>query len=139
MSAAQNAANTISNTLNTQNRSRSGTEDSAPANLLLNETGVESESRDTYGVEPASPRKQLAVETLGAGDLKLSHLGIGTEPKENGVEMADPRKDSTIRRDEAAAKIEDMLAKERFQRRMKNPQRTRPKLLSLNCRTLSTV
>lgn len=111
MSAAQNAANTISNKLNAQNRSRSGTEDSVPENLSLNETKTESESRDTFAAEPVSPRKQLAVETLGAGELKLSHLGIGTEPKENDMEMADPRKDSNIQRDEAAAKIEDILAK----------------------------
>jgi VAD1 Analog of StAR-related lipid transfer domain/GRAM domain len=109
MSAAQNAANTISNTLNTQNRSRSGTEDSAPENHLLNVS--DPERKDTSCVEPVSPRKQLAVETLGAGDLKLSHLGIGTDSKENGVDLMDPRKDSTIRRDEAAAKIEDLLAK----------------------------
>jgi VAD1 Analog of StAR-related lipid transfer domain/GRAM domain len=112
VSAAQNAANTISNTLNTQNRSRSGTEDTEPEKPIsaTRETVV----KDPMIVEPNPSRKRLAVETLGAGDLKLSHLGIGTEAKENGTvrpDMMEARKDSTIRRDEAAAKIEDMLAK----------------------------
>jgi VAD1 Analog of StAR-related lipid transfer domain/GRAM domain len=65
-------------------------------------------------VEPRLSKKQLAVETLGAGDLKLSHLGIGTESKQNGLaspDLMEARNDTTIRRDEAAAKIEDMLAK----------------------------
>jgi hypothetical protein len=112
VSAAQNAANTITNTLNTQTRSRSGTEDSEPDKPILTKT--ESAQKDVADPEPGSSKKQLAVETLGAGDLKLSHLGIGTEPKENGAtrpDLMETRKDSTIRRDEAAANIEDMLAK----------------------------
>lgn len=109
VSAAQNAANTITNTLNTQNRGRSGTEDSGPERLLSDET--DSEHKDPSGAGSVSARKQLAVETLGTGDLKLSHLGIGPEPIENGAGPMDPRRESTIQRDAAAAKIEDILAK----------------------------
>lgn len=112
VSAAQNAANTITNTLNTQTRSRSGTEDSEPEKLISN--GRRSDLVGSSAEGPGSPKKQLAVETLGAGDLKLSHLGIGAEAKENGStrpDLVDARKDSTIQRDEAAAMVEDMLAK----------------------------
>jgi hypothetical protein len=112
VSAAQNAANTITNTLNTQTRARSGTEDSEQEKFVAPET--ESEPNGPMAAEPGKSKKQLAVETLGAGDLKLSHLGIGTESKENGTtrpDLTEARNDSTIRRDEAAAKVEDMLAK----------------------------
>ncbi|KAF7507208.1 hypothetical protein GJ744_010890 [Endocarpon pusillum] len=112
VSAAQNAANTITNTLNTQTRGRSETEDGEPEKPITTER--RSDLIGKLGGEPGSPKKQLAVETLGAGDLKLSHLGIGTESKDNGStrpHLIDAPKDSTIQRDEAAAKVEDMLAK----------------------------
>jgi len=112
VSAAQNAANTISNTLNTQTRSRSGTEDTEPEKPVY--ADGDPQPKASTAAEPGSSKKQLAVETLGAGDLKLSHLGIGPETKQNGVagpDMMEARKDSSIRRDEAAANIEDMLAK----------------------------
>lgn len=112
VSAAQNAANTISSTLNTQTRSRSGTEDTVSEKPILTEG--EPEPKSSALTEPGTSKKQLAVETLGAGDLKLSHLGIDPDSKENAAtrpDLMDARKDSTIRRDEAAAKIEDMLAK----------------------------
>jgi VAD1 Analog of StAR-related lipid transfer domain/GRAM domain len=112
VSAAQNAANTITNTINTQTRGRSGTEGTEPEKQVATETDLE--PNGPMAAEPGKSKKQLAVETLGAGDLKLSHLGIGTDTKENGTtrpDLVETRKDSTIRRDEAAAKVEDMLAK----------------------------
>jgi VAD1 Analog of StAR-related lipid transfer domain/GRAM domain len=112
VSAAQNAANTITNTINTQTRGRSGTEGTEPEKPVATET--EFEPNRPMAAEAGKAKKQLAVETLGAGDLKLSHLGIGTEAKENGTprpDLAETRKESTIRRDEAAAKVEDILAK----------------------------
>jgi VAD1 Analog of StAR-related lipid transfer domain/GRAM domain len=112
VSAAQNAANTITNTLNTQNRSRSGTEDTEPDKGTSSENDFQ--PKFPAGTDPDPWKKQLAVETLGTGDLKLSHLGIGADSKENLAKKPDSmeaRKEYTIRRDEAAAKIEDMLAK----------------------------
>lgn len=112
VSAAQNAANNFTNTLNTQTRSRSGTEDNEPEKPISIEG--QSELKESASVDPGTLKEPLAVETLGTGDLKLSHLGIGTEPKESGatrLDLTEERKDSTVRRDEVAARIEDMLAK----------------------------
>jgi hypothetical protein len=76
VSAAQNAANTITNTINTQTRGRSGTEGTEPEKPVATET--EFEPNRPMAAEAGKAKKQLAVETLGAGDLKLSHLGIGS-------------------------------------------------------------
>ena len=76
-SAAQNAANTLSNSIaNTSvapggTRNRSGTQEAKE---------VESPEVETLG-EKTDPdntteEKELAVKTLGMGDLSLSHLGI---------------------------------------------------------------
>jgi hypothetical protein len=77
-SAAQNAANQLSNSIaNTSvapnaNRSRSGTQDlkdiveSPEVETLADKTDSTSEVEE----------KELAVKTLGMGDLSLSHLGI---------------------------------------------------------------
>ena len=115
VSAAQNAANTLSSTLNTQSRSRSGTSNSEPEKPQESPERAESKASE---VEPESPRKQLAIETLGAGDLDFSHLGIdiGGSAEERPLpplrpDLEDLRKNSTVKRDEASAKIEDMLAK----------------------------
>jgi hypothetical protein len=78
-SAAQNAANALSNSItNTNivsgNRSRSGTQEAAPQ---LAESDVEVESSEaSNNTEP----KELAVATLGMGDLSLSQLGITDGP-----------------------------------------------------------
>ena len=112
VSAAQNAANSISNTINTQTRSRSGTEDTQPEKQIS--IDKESEPKGPTTADTVTSKKQLAVETMGAGDLKLSHLGIGTDSSDNRAtrpDITEARKNSTIRRDEAAARVEDMLAK----------------------------
>jgi hypothetical protein len=115
VSAAQNAASTLTNTLNTQNRGRSVTLSSEPEKLPPPEEKVDSTSSEA---EPEAPKKQLAVETLGTGDLSFSHLGLdivgsGEEkpPPSLRPDLEELRKNSTVRKDEAAAKIEDMLAK----------------------------
>jgi hypothetical protein len=115
VSAAQNAASTLTSTLNTQNRGRSATSNSEPEKLPPPEEKVDSTSSEA---EPEVPKKQLAVETLGAGDLSFSHLGLdivgsGEEkpPPSLRPDLEELRKNSTVRKDEAAAKIEDMLAK----------------------------
>jgi len=115
VSAAQNAATTLSNTLNSQGRNRSGTSGSEPEKSVVFEEKVDSTASET---EPEAPKKQLAVETLGTGDLSFSHLGLDIvgsaeekPPPSLKPDLEDLRKNSTVRRDEAAAKIEDMLAK----------------------------
>ncbi|KIV91575.1 hypothetical protein PV10_06098 [Exophiala mesophila] len=115
MSAAQNAATTFTN-LTTQNRSRAGTASSDPSikPKPVDEPIKEEEEDEAESSEPAIRRKQLAVETLGSGDLNFEHLGLSTEEKSYLTHDADNpelRKDSTIERDVAAAKIEDMMAK----------------------------
>lgn len=116
VSAAQNAATTLTNTINnTQNRSRSGTSGSDTEKVSSSEAIPEDKAFET---EPETPKKQLAVETLGMGDLSLSHLGLdvgsgAAEPLKPSLrpDLEELRKNSSVRRDEAAAKIEDMLAK----------------------------
>ena len=115
VTAAQTAATTLSNTLNTQNRGRSGTLSSDSDKTPILDEKVDSTSSEA---EPESPKKQLAIETLGTGDLSFSHLGLdivgsGEEktPPSLRPDLEELRKNSTVRKDEAAAKIEDMLAK----------------------------
>ncbi|EXJ80531.1 hypothetical protein A1O1_08677 [Capronia coronata CBS 617.96] len=117
VSAAQTAATTITS-LTGQNRARSGTNasepsiKSKPAEQAIKE---EDEDEDKGEVpEPEAPRKQLAIETMGTGDLNFEHLGL--ETADNNVPSTRPgltelRKDSTLQRDEASAKVEDLLAK----------------------------
>ncbi|RDL31361.1 Uncharacterized protein BP5553_09570 [Venustampulla echinocandica] len=80
-SAAQNAANTLSNTIaNTSNtpgapngtRNRSGTQELKD---IVESPEVETLADKTHIDTPAG-EKELAVKTLGMGDLSLSHLGI---------------------------------------------------------------
>ena len=116
VSAAQNAANTITTTLNTQNRNRSGTSSSEPEKTQIPE---ESTLDHSVTEEPDVARKEPAIKTLGTGDLNFGHLGLDinvlADEKLGGSsvrpDLKELRKDSTVRRDEAAAKIEDMLAK----------------------------
>ncbi|KAL2426639.1 putative membrane protein C20F10.07 [Exophiala dermatitidis] len=116
VSAAQNAATTITN-LTGQNRARSGTNASdtsvkpKPVEQSIKEEEEESTKKPP---EPEVPRKQLAIETMGSGDLNFEHLGL--EPDDRGSATARPdlaelRKDSTLAREKAAAKVEDLLAK----------------------------
>jgi VAD1 Analog of StAR-related lipid transfer domain/GRAM domain len=113
VSAAQNAATQVTNAINNtqQNtRSRSGTGNSEPESTVA-ETIKEESIQD----EEETPKKQLAIETLGSGDLDFTHLGLDAAQDEDRSslrpELEALRRDSTVKRDEAAAKIEDMLAK----------------------------
>ncbi|OCT54688.1 GRAM domain protein [Cladophialophora carrionii] len=111
VSAAQNAATTITN-LTGQNRNRSGTNASDPA--VKPKTVEEPIKEEEEVSEPETLRRQLAVETLGSGDLNFEHLGLtiddagASAPKS---ELSELRKDSTLEKDVAAAKVEDTLAK----------------------------
>ncbi|KAJ9612396.1 hypothetical protein H2200_003993 [Cladophialophora chaetospira] len=111
VSAAQNAATTMAN-LTGQNRARSGTTGSdTTAKTKTIEDPIKEEEEVP---EPETPRKQLAVETLGSGDLNFEHLGLNGEDANGSAlrpELSELRKDSTLEKDVAAAKAEDTLAK----------------------------
>ncbi|KAF8850672.1 hypothetical protein BDZ45DRAFT_186337 [Acephala macrosclerotiorum] len=97
-SAAQNAANTLSNSItNTSvapgNRSKSGTQDIKEIESPVVETFAEkSESEDP------TEEKELAVKTLGMGDLSLSALGI-SEPSSGTDSPAKPVEETRGRSD----------------------------------------
>ena len=77
--------------------------------------GVEEPIKEEEEVpEPETLRKELAIETLGTGDLNFEHLGLNGDDASVIVskpELSELRKDSTLERDVAAAKAEDTLAK----------------------------
>jgi len=124
ISAAQNAANTLSNTIanNNQTRTRGGTQ-SVDLDQKLQEgpgEAVLKNAADRAGF--IQPRKR-AIDSLGMGDLSLSHLGITPDmPKSASSPTASPfpsttgllsdksRDVSSAQRDEAEARAEDVSA-----------------------------
>ncbi|RMZ75307.1 hypothetical protein DV738_g5542, partial [Chaetothyriales sp. CBS 135597] len=107
MTAAQTAASTLTN-LTAQNRSRATTSASDPIGKP-----VESIQEEVVAVpEPEIPRRQLAVETMGSGDLNFDHfrLDSGSIRSLTRPSFTDLRHESLIARDMAAAKAEDALA-----------------------------
>ena len=84
-SAAQNAANTLSNSITNaalpgQNRIRSGTQDSMGNAMTKPMDGVEVESAEDARVRSQSDAPEPAVKTLGMGSLSLDQLGISETP-----------------------------------------------------------
>ncbi|KAL6718756.1 hypothetical protein ACLMJK_002990 [Lecanora helva] len=110
-SAAQNAASQLSNTIvSNQPRSRSSTQttgvdgpqDSDASTVVIN--GGEE--------EPLGEEKKLAVDTLGTGNLSLSHLGIST-PNSSTTSLPRASSDRSgvlVQRAEAAARAENASA-----------------------------
>ncbi|RNJ52473.1 hypothetical protein D7B24_003407 [Verticillium nonalfalfae] len=89
LSAAQNAANQFSNTLQNNN---SGQTPPKSSNLTANQTDLPEE--DQVQVEPplspsrdANMDKEPAVKTLGDGELTLNQLGIVDPPSISGTPM----------------------------------------------------
>ena len=109
VSAAQNAATQFTN-LTTQNRTRSGTNDS---NVSLKQKPVEEPIKEEDELtEPETPRKQLAVETLGTGDLNFEHLGLtADELAASKIDPSGSRQNTSTVKDILAAKVEGALAK----------------------------
>ena len=110
--AAQNAANTFTNTIgNNQSRSRSGTSetDEKPSDI-----SAVAEIHDD-GHQTEQPRK-LAIDTIGSGDLNLSHLGISNDALSQATTVVNPPLTSndangdSVHREEAAARAEDASA-----------------------------
>ena len=117
-SAAQNAANTFTNTLNNnQPRSRGETGNSEEED---NKTSEATPITVVEGAQaPETPQKQLAFDTIGTGDLSLSHLGISTDNPSSDSSNVSPLAAQVIdqsdnvaamRKDEASARAEDISA-----------------------------
>lgn len=118
---AQNATSTLTGSLSNNNQSR-------PRSLTF--TADEEPPRETEtsmtavndGEEvQAETKKKLAIDTLGTGDLSLSHLGIATDAPMTSDsitgsfptvadELSERSKKASLRRDEAAARAEDITA-----------------------------
>ncbi|KAF2426545.1 hypothetical protein EJ08DRAFT_699843 [Tothia fuscella] len=110
-SAAQNAATSLSSTIQQGvpgQRSRSGTgelenQDKGGGEEVILPPGSENQAAS------AGKRRQLAVETLGSGNLSLSHLGISDEPSPMSPK-ADTVAPAGMRQDEILAQAEDDAA-----------------------------
>lgn len=122
LSAAQNAATSISSTLNSQSRSRTMSQA-----VLSKADDVPADNEAEYpdgasGENKPSERKPSAVDTLGTGDLNFSQLDLDFPPggvisTNEGVVITKPdahlekRKNAAAeQRDEEAAKREDRNA-----------------------------
>ena len=110
-SAAQNAANQISNTIvSNQPRSRSSTQTTEVNGTQ--ESDAETTIVHDVGDNPPGEEKKRAVDTLGTGDLSLSHLGIdlpdsSTTSLQNG---SSEKSGVLLQREEAVARAETALA-----------------------------
>ena len=116
-SAAQNMTNTFANTMGNTTRSRSSTQTDEDHNGVIFESEEES-AQATEGPDvTVDEKKSLAVDTLGSGELSLSHLGISTDSLANGnsspgsLSNGERSKSGlSMQRDEAAARAEDASA-----------------------------
>ncbi|CRG87142.1 putative membrane protein C20F10,07 [Talaromyces islandicus] len=127
LSAAQNAASSLSGSLGGPNKNRSVT---SPTDVDKdqNSTDAIAEGEKEALVDPASQdtsedaKKELAVNTLGTGDLDFSHLDVdsaagGVVTTKDGVVITKPdlpadNQNSTTaaKRDQMSARIEDLRA-----------------------------
>ena len=112
--AAQNVTNTLSNTMTNQTRSRSSTQTDGDS-VVIHEPEAHLDTTIDLVDAPVDEKKPLAVDTLGSGDLSLSHLGISSDSLTLGGSTIDgvseKRKSGiSLQREEAAAKAEDVSA-----------------------------
>ncbi|OAX84856.1 hypothetical protein ACJ72_00758 [Emergomyces africanus] len=119
-SAAQNAASNFGNSLNSQVRTQSILEPVEPEKSKNVDPRAEV-AEDSLREKETAEKKELAVETLGMGELNFSHLGIdasadGVITTKDGVVFTKteaagrPRRGTASQRDEISARIEDMRA-----------------------------
>ncbi|OKL57677.1 hypothetical protein UA08_07087 [Talaromyces atroroseus] len=118
-SAAQNAASTITNSLGAQNKNRI-TNQSVDDDKVQADTANDAENQAEGATQ--EKQKELAIDTLGSGDLNFSHLDMdsaagGITTTKDGVvitqpELAQEPRTSSIaaRRDQMSARIEDSRA-----------------------------
>jgi hypothetical protein len=110
-SAAQNAATTLSSTITsgTGQRGKSNTDELDNQENGGGEEVILPPGSERQLVATAGEKRQLAVETLGSGNLSLSHLGIS----ENDASSMGSKGDvapSGLRNDEISAQAEDDAA-----------------------------
>ena len=111
-SAAQNMTNQITNTIsNNPPRPRSAVQELEPQEMIGGDA-----ASDVVDDEPAVIKKPLAIDTLGSGELSLSHLGIETPATANGSSGgftnggSDRGSGIWVQQDEASARAEDASA-----------------------------
>ncbi|RHZ64988.1 hypothetical protein CDV55_104677 [Aspergillus turcosus] len=116
-SAAQNAASTLSSSLNPQAKARTVAQPE-PADSNEPQTDGTTEG-DKENERPTAERKPSAIDTLGSGDLNFSHLDIdapsgGSVSTSDGVVITKPdrapEKRAAYQKDEEAARLEDQHA-----------------------------
>ncbi|KAJ5343244.1 uncharacterized protein N7506_003068 [Penicillium brevicompactum] len=143
-SVAQNAASSLSNSLNAQQKNRPTSQPiAAEPDKSSSDSTEDAEQLSEHGSK-SGEGTQAAVETLGAGDLDFSHLDINVRPGESittpdgviitkPVNPTDKRKSTNVsRRDEEAAKLEDKRAARAVQAAYERPDKSgRPSELSL--------
>lgn len=117
-SAIQNATTSLSNTITSSTTPKgnrgplSGDDDPEKKDRTGGEEVILSpEGQNGSKEDVRSPRKRLAVETLGSGDLSLSHLGI-SESSDVSPTMASKTdlSEGAVAYDNASAKAEDNAA-----------------------------
>lgn len=128
-SAAQNAASSISNSLGAQNKNRATTPSIEPAKNT-DETAKDDSSEDQINDDRPSAgknsqpeqQKELAISTLGSGDLDFSHFDMdhaagGIVTTKDGVVITQPDLSAESRasaiaakRDQISARLEDSRA-----------------------------
>ena len=111
VSAAQNAANTITTTLNTQQGKSRQPEDEAESSQIADD-----QSMSGLPVHGRSPTESstTAKQNVPNGDASLNQTKSMVDPKHDStkkIATTESLKETAIQRDEAAAKVEDMLAK----------------------------
>lgn len=121
-SVAQNAATTLSSSLNGPTRPRSSTDaTNETETVTVHDSGTEETVQPPAKDSEEGEKKELAVDTLGMGDLNFSHLGLDGQGSTNVMrtkdgmvftksDTGDGRKGTAAERDELAAKIEDLRA-----------------------------
>lgn len=132
-SAAQNAASTLSSSLNAQARNRSATQHASAHGEKLPVDGAADDDAQSDGQNASEGKRELAVDTLGMGDLNLSQFEADAAPggvvtTKDGIVITKPdvtietRKNTTAsQRDELAARIEDMRAARAISMAYKEP------------------
>ncbi|KAF7716474.1 GRAM domain membrane-associated protein [Penicillium ucsense] len=118
-SVAQNAATSLSNTLNSQQKSRTNT---PAANQKGDNSNSQENNEPSDHTNKGEEQQPTTVETLGSGNLNFSHLGIenasgeGSLGADGGVTSKQSRsanrrrKPTMSERDEEAARLEHQRA-----------------------------
>ncbi|KAK5098910.1 hypothetical protein LTS08_006289 [Lithohypha guttulata] len=124
VSAAQNAATSITNLTN-QNRSRAGTTSSDSSKTKTTDTPPKEKEVAAPNLErlPQELKKELAVDTLGSGDLNLSHLGIEEKVDKRAPSPSRSEHAASVK-DDMAARMEDLLAKRAVSQAYEKPSKS---------------